>query len=72
MSDVSRRTAIGTVALGVAAAASPAVTSAQAAAAANPSAPAFAGGHQPKPLGFDPMKLDGLSEKLIRSHWENN
>lgn len=72
MSDVSRRTAIGTVALGVAAAASPAVTSAQAAAAANPSAPAFAGGHQPKPLRFDPVKLDGLSEKLIRSHWENN
>lgn len=25
-----------------------------------------------KPLSFDPAKLDGLSEKLIRSHWENN
>jgi spermidine/putrescine-binding protein len=23
-------------------------------------------------LPFDPAKLDGLSEKLIRSHWENN
>jgi Fe-Mn family superoxide dismutase len=34
--------------------------------------PAFAGGHKPKPLRFDPAKLSGLSEKLIRSHWENN
>lgn len=25
-----------------------------------------------KPLSFDPAKLDGLSEKMIRSHWENN
>ncbi len=25
-----------------------------------------------KPLAFDPAKLNGLSEKLIRSHWENN
>jgi hypothetical protein len=34
--------------------------------------PAFRGQHQPKPLPFDPAKLKGLSEKLIRSHWENN
>lgn len=34
--------------------------------------PAFAGAHEPKPLPFDPAKLDGLSERLIRSHWENN
>jgi len=33
---------------------------------------AFAGLHQPKPLPFDPAKLNGLSEKLIRSHHENN
>lgn len=32
----------------------------------------FAGQHQPKPLPFDPAKLKGLSEKLIRSHHENN
>ncbi|GAB2840980.1 Fe-Mn family superoxide dismutase [Pseudoduganella ginsengisoli] len=25
-----------------------------------------------KPLTFDPAKLNGLSERLIRSHWENN
>ena len=33
---------------------------------------AFRGEHQVKPLPFDPAKLRGLSEKLIRSHWENN
>lgn len=36
------------------------------------SAPAFGGKHKPKPLPFDPAKLNGISEKLIRSHWENN
>lgn len=35
-------------------------------------AAAFAGKHQPQPLPFDPTKLTGISEKLIRSHWENN
>jgi superoxide dismutase, Fe-Mn family len=34
--------------------------------------PAFRGQHEPRPLPFDPAKLKGLSEKLIRSHWENN
>ena len=34
--------------------------------------PAFAGKHSPKPLPFDPVKLKGFSEKLIRSHHENN
>ena len=33
---------------------------------------AFAGKHSPKPLPFDPTKLKGISEKLIRSHHENN
>ena len=33
---------------------------------------AFGGQHAPKPLPFDPAKLKGISEKLIRSHWENN
>ncbi|HJU82741.1 MAG TPA: Fe-Mn family superoxide dismutase [Holophagaceae bacterium] len=31
-----------------------------------------AGGHAIKPLPFDPKKLDGLSEKLLVSHHENN
>ena len=34
--------------------------------------PAYRGEHQPKPLPFDPSKLRGLSEKLLRSHHENN
>jgi Fe-Mn family superoxide dismutase len=50
------------------------------AAAAEPAAnaPAVAAGksylgkHQPQPLPFDPTKLDGLSEKLLRSHYDNN
>jgi Fe-Mn family superoxide dismutase len=33
---------------------------------------AFAANHELKPLPFDPSKLDGLSERLVRSHWENN
>ena len=33
---------------------------------------AFRGEHQPKPLPFDPAKLKGISDKLIRSHHENN
>jgi Fe-Mn family superoxide dismutase len=33
---------------------------------------AFRGQHQPKPLPFDASKLKGISEKLIKSHWENN
>ena len=33
---------------------------------------AFAGQHKPRPLPFDPTKLKGISEKLIKSHWENN
>jgi len=34
--------------------------------------PAFQSPAEPKPLPFDPSKLNGLSERLIRSHWENN
>ena len=33
---------------------------------------AFESQSAPKPLAFDPSKLNGLSERLIRSHWENN
>jgi Fe-Mn family superoxide dismutase len=34
--------------------------------------PAFRSQDALKPLAFDPAKLNGLSERLIRSHWENN
>jgi len=33
---------------------------------------AFRGTHQIVPLPFDPAKLNGLSEKIIKSHWGNN
>jgi Fe-Mn family superoxide dismutase len=34
--------------------------------------PSSATEYHPKPLPFDPAKLPGLSEKLLRSHHENN
>jgi Fe-Mn family superoxide dismutase len=70
--NIDRRTALQALAL--TGAALPALAQAQAVAAAPTAAlpPAFAGNPVLKPLAFDPAKLDGLSEKLIRSHWENN
>jgi Fe-Mn family superoxide dismutase len=67
MSDLTRREAVAALGLGATA-----MTAAGTAQAAAPNAPAFAGLHQPKPLKFDPAKLVGLSERLIRSHHENN
>lgn len=69
MGELTRRDAL--IAAGTGAAASLAAGPALAQGAPSP-APAFAGQHQPKPLRFDPAKLTGLSERLIRSHWENN
>ncbi|HEX8118167.1 MAG TPA: Fe-Mn family superoxide dismutase [Pyrinomonadaceae bacterium] len=71
---ISRRDALGLVAAGAGVAAlGKKVEAVQAKqAAATTSAPAFRGEHKPAPLPFDPAKLSGLSEKLIRSHWENN
>jgi Fe-Mn family superoxide dismutase len=45
-------------------------TAANEAAAAAP--PAFQGSEVLRPLAFDPAKLTGLSERMLRSHWENN
>ena len=70
MSELTRRGAIGSIALGATSLAI--ADTAAAAAPAAPAIPAFAGQHQPRPLRFDPARLAGLSEKLIRSHWENN
>jgi Fe-Mn family superoxide dismutase len=71
-STTSRRSVLG--ALGAGAALSLArETLAQEPATAEGAPPAaFRGEHQPRPLPFDPSKLRGLSERLIRSHWENN
>jgi Fe-Mn family superoxide dismutase len=48
------------------------MTAEEQAATITPAARAFSGQHSPKPLPFDPAKLKGISEKLIKSHWENN
>ena len=81
MKKVSRRTLMNLMAAGGAGAAlgrvvhagelatSGLVPNAQVATAG---ARAFAGQHQPRPLPFDPARLKGISEKLIKSHWENN
>jgi Fe-Mn family superoxide dismutase len=34
--------------------------------------PSFQSSAALKPLPFDPARLNGLSERLLRSHWENN
>jgi Fe-Mn family superoxide dismutase len=64
--EVNRRELLGAAVVAVAA------VSAQALNAAEAPAPAFAAGTELKPLAFDPARLNGLSERLIRSHWENN
>ena len=70
---ISRREAIETIALGGAGLTLSGLTEAQAQTTPQSSAPkVFAGEHKPKPLPFDPTKLKGISEKLIRSHHENN
>jgi superoxide dismutase, Fe-Mn family len=66
-SEISRRDLLGTAAITMAAATLAASAHAQA-----PLAPAFTAPTELKPLAFDPAKLAGLSERLIRSHWENN
>src|SRR5262245_55991807 len=69
MNKLSRREAMGTISTGGTAVTLAGIT---AAAADPPAIPAFSGQHQIKPLPFDPAKLKGISEKLIRSHHENN
>ncbi len=79
MKDISRREAISKMAVGTAAVAltlngsrTLSANESQTTTAQPLISLAFRGTHQPRPLPFDPGKLKGLSEKLIRSHWENN
>ncbi|MDA5193561.1 superoxide dismutase [Govanella unica] len=77
MNDVTRRDALRTAAgvLGATATISAGgVAMAQTPNSSPPAIlpPAFAATHEPRPLPFDPARLDGLSERLIKSHWENN
>jgi len=71
MPDFTRRSALATASIGAVGLALPTASGAAVQSAPAP-APAFAGNHQPKSLKFDPVKLTGLSEKLITSHWQNN
>ncbi len=72
MTRISRRTFVETVAATTLAAATlnGSTAMAQRSAAVVPNA--FAAAHEPKPLTFNPAQLDGLSERLINSHWQNN
>lgn len=77
MSTFTRRDAMKGMVVGSAGLALASLTASDAdGVAANPIAiqavRAFRGEHQAKPLPFDPAKLKGISEKLIRSHHENN
>lgn len=71
MENPSRRALARTLALG--AAALPILASIPARAQDTAAIPnAFGTNADLKPLSFDPAGLDGLSEKLINSHWQNN
>jgi Fe-Mn family superoxide dismutase len=71
MDTVTRRDAISIVSAGAAASALGAVIPGGAA-AAPPATAAPRRTHVPRPLPFNPAHLDGLSERLITSHWQNN
>ena len=71
-SNPSRRELLATLGAGGAAIALGRGASGQTPVTAPERPPAFRGQHQPRPLPFDPARLKGLSEKLVRSHWENN
>jgi Fe-Mn family superoxide dismutase len=76
MKTISRRQALNVIAAGGVGAALTNFSTVEASQSqtATPMTPAraFAGAHQPRPLPFDTTKLKGISEKLIKSHWENN
>src|SRR5215510_12252177 len=72
MKNISRREAMESIIAGGAGLALSNAATANAQTGAPAVARAFSGQHQPKPLPFDPAKLKGISEKLIRSHHENN
>lgn len=69
MTDLTRREVLQTAALGVAMLASAESVAQQ---TAEPSGPAWTRSIEPRDLPFNPKSLNGLSQKLIQSHWENN
>lgn len=71
MNDTSRRNALKTLGAVLPMAAVASVVRGQEAAAA-PVLSAFLTDADLKPLNFDPAGLDGISEQIILSHWQNN
>ncbi|MBM0105000.1 superoxide dismutase [Steroidobacter sp. S1-65] len=69
MTDLTRREVLQTAALGVAVLATTDAVAQQSSGAAGP---AWSRTIEPKPLPFNARNLNGLSEKLVVSHWENN
>jgi len=71
--ELNRRQLLATTAAGIGAALAASPTSAQDRAAnVQVRAASFAQEHQPKPLPFNSATLNGLSQRLIDSHWSNN
>jgi Fe-Mn family superoxide dismutase len=71
--EISRRTVLASTSLAAAGlAAASGLTLAQAQTASTPAQGKPAMMYNPKPLPFDPMKIKGLSEKILVSHYENN
>jgi Fe-Mn family superoxide dismutase len=68
MTGINRRSALSMVGVGAAVAAMDGVAPVPATA----QSPAPRRTHQPRPLPFSASRLDGLSERLITSHWQNN
>jgi Fe-Mn family superoxide dismutase len=69
MTGISRRSALSMVGVGAAVAA---LDGAAPGPAPAQSPPMPRRTHQPQPLPFNAARLDGLSERLITSHWQNN
>lgn len=70
MTNMTRRTVISGV--GASTAAIAMGGAAAGSADAQPAPPNPRRRHEAKPLPFNPARLDGLSERLITSHWQNN
>ncbi len=71
--SIDRRTLLASTAVGVSAALLQTRAVAQARTGRAPvRAESFGQVHQPRPLPFDSATLNGLSQRLIDSHWSNN
>jgi Fe-Mn family superoxide dismutase len=72
--ELNRRQLLATTAAGIGAVlvAAPPASAQDRAANVQVRAESFAQAHQPKPLPFNSSSLNGLSQRLIDSHWSNN